>query len=372
MIIGLPKEIKENEDRVGLTPSNVKVLIEDGHSVLVQAGAGLGSGFSDDFYIQAGACLEQKATSVYEKADMIIKVEAPEKSEVSYLRPGQILMAYLHLAANRELTEALLESKAIAIAYETVTNNAYQHPFLSPTSEIAGKLAPMVGANLMQKHNGGQGVLFSGIPGVLPAKVLVIGAGIVGLSAARIACGMGGNVTICDINQNRLRYITEVTDSKISTMFCNRANIESQIQNADLVIGAVLVHGNKTPRVISKSMLDIMKPKSILIDVAVDQGGCFETTKPTSWAQQTYEINNIVHYCVPNMVSSVPVTATYALTNVTCPFIELVASKGIQAFTESENLLNGINIYRGELLCRPVAEALNMSFTPPESISELN
>ena len=363
MIIGVPKEIKNNENRVGLTPNKVEVLIHQGHTLLVQNGAGEGSGFTDEQYQKAGAKMRPAIQDIYGEAQMVVKVKEPIEPEYSLLRPNLLLFTYLHLAADKKLTEVLMEKKVTGVAYETVTDDKGGLPLLNPMSEIAGRLATQIGATLLQKANGGRGILMGGVPGVLPAKVVVIGGGIVGFNSAQMAIGLGADVTIMDVNVDRMRYLSEVTNGRLKTMMSNRGNILEQIREADLVIGAVLVPGKKAPWLITRDMLSSMKPKSVLCDVAVDQGGCFETTKPTTHDKPTYEVDGIVHYCVANMPGAVPLTSTYALTNATLPFVEQLARDGVSAIDRSKHLRNGLNTFDGKLTCKPVAEAHGFPFT---------
>lgn len=368
MIIGVPKEIKNNENRVGLTPENVEVLTHAGHQVLVQRDAGEGTGFLPEEYEKSGAKIVKTIEEVYSKADMIVKVKEPIEPEYELLRKDLLLFTYLHLAADRKLTEVLMEKQVTGIAYETVTDNHGHLPLLNPMSEIAGRLASQIGATLLQKAAGGRGILLGGVPGVLPARVVVLGGGIVGFNAAQMAMGLGADVTIMDVNTDRMRYLSEVTQGRLKTMMSNRANIITMIRGADLVIGAVLITGKKAPKLITRDMLKFMKRGAVLCDVAVDQGGCFETTHPTTHADPTYEVDGIVHYCVANMPGAVPLTSTYALTNVTLPFALKLASEGENALRNSQNLRNGLNTYKGKLTCDAVAEAHDFPFTSAESL----
>jgi len=369
MIIGVPKEIKNNENRVGLTPNKVEILVSSGHQVLVQGGAGTGSGFSDEQYLRAGAKILPSIEAVYEQSQMIIKVKEPIAAEYGLLRPGLLLFTYLHLAADRKLTEVLMEKQVTSVAYETVTDDKGGLPLLNPMSEIAGRLAVQIGATLLQKANGGRGILMGGVPGVLPAKVLVLGGGIVGFNSAQMALGLGADVTIMDINIDRMRYLSEVTQGRLKTMMSNKGNILEQIRDADLVIGAVLVPGKKAPYLITRDMLSAMKPKSVICDVAVDQGGCFETTRPTTHDNPTYEVDGILHYCVANMPGAVPLTSTYALTNATLPFAEKLAKDGVKAIAQNRHLRNGLSTHAGKLTCKAVAEAHGLSFVDAETLS---
>ncbi|PCJ20390.1 MAG: alanine dehydrogenase [Candidatus Cloacimonadota bacterium] len=371
MIIGIPKEIKNNENRVGLVPGNVNQLVHSGHTVYVQETAGIGTGFSDQDYIDAGAKMLSSIQEIYAISDMIIKVKEPIQPEYNLLKENQILFTYLHLAADEKLTKVLLDRKIIGIAYETVTDNKGGLPLLNPMSEIAGRLATQIGATLLQKANGGRGVLLGGVPGVLPGKVVVLGGGIVGFNSAQMALGLGADVTIMDVNTERMRYLSEVTHGRLKTVMSNRANIISQIKEADLVIGAVLIAGKKAPHLITRDMLKFMKPNTVICDVAVDQGGCFETTKATTHDDPTFVVDGILHYCVANMPGAVPLTSTYALNNVTLPFAEQIAKQGIDCFKSNPHLLNGLNVYKGQLTCQAVADAHNLKYTNPNNITEL-
>ncbi len=368
MIIGVPKEIKDNENRVGLTPANVDVLAHAGHKVLVQKDAGIGTGFSAQDYQNAGAEIVDGIEQVYARAEMVVKVKEPIEPEYSLLREGQILFTYLHLAAERRLTEVLLERKIIGIAYETVTDSHGHLPLLNPMSEIAGRLATQVGATLLHKFAGGRGILMGGVPGVLPARVVVLGGGVVGFNAAQMAMGLGSDVTIMDVDTERMRYLDEVTGGRLKTMMSNRANIIAMISSADLVIGAVLLAGKKAPNLITRDMLKFMKKGTVVCDVAVDQGGCFETTRPTTHGDPTFEVDGILHYCVANMPGAVPLTSTYALTNVTLPFALQLANKGIDALRASKNLRDGLNVYLGSLTCQAVADSHDLPCQSPESL----
>ncbi|MCJ8345681.1 alanine dehydrogenase [bacterium] len=371
MIIGIPKEIKNNENRVGMVPGNVNQLVHSGHEVYVQASAGLGTGFPDQDYLDAGAKVLASIEEVYAISDLIIKVKEPIEPEYNLLKENQILFTYLHLAADEKLTKVLLDKKIIGIAYETVTDNKGGLPLLNPMSEIAGRLATQIGATLLQKANGGSGVLLGGVPGVLPGKVVVLGGGIVGFNSAQMALGLGADVTIMDVNLERMRYLSEVTNGRLKTMMSNRANVISQITEADLVIGAVLLAGKKAPHLITRDMLKYMKPNSVICDVAVDQGGCFETTKATTHDKPTYFVDGILHYCVANMPGAVPLTSTYALNNVTLPFAEQIASQGLASLKNNPHLMMGLNVYKGQLTCKPVADAHNLNYTDPSEIAEL-
>lgn len=367
MIIGIPKEIKDNEYRVSTTPGGVHQLVEEGHRVLVQRGAGEGSGFGDEQYVQAGAEVVASAADVWHRADMIIKVKEPLRQEYEYLREGLILYTYLHLAADEELTRELMRRKVTGIAYETVELPNGSLPLLTPMSEVAGKMAVQIGAHYLEKMNGGRGKLLGGIPGVLPADVVIIGGGTVGTNAAVVALGMGASVLIVDINADRLRYLTEVLHGNLKTLISTPRNIAEAVKRADLVIGAVLVKGAKAPRVVTKQMVAEMKPGSVIVDVAVDQGGCLETTRATSHSQPTYLVNGVVHYCVPNIPGAVPRTSTYGLSNATLPYAVKLANKGfLSAVREDPALAKGVNTYEGYVTYRAVAEAFGIQYHPLE------
>lgn len=369
MIIGVPKEIKTHENRVALLPSGVLQLRKNGHELLVEKGAGIGSGFPDSAYTDAGAEIVDDVNEVWKRAEMIMKVKEPIKSEYPRMRKGQILFTYLHFAASRELTEAVAKSGCIAIAYETVEKADRSLPLLIPMSEVAGRMAAQEGAKYLEKPMGGRGVLMGGIPGVPPANVIVLGGGIVGVNAAKIAAGMGANTTILDINIPRLRYLDDVMPKNVSTLFSNEANIRHLLPQTDLVIGGVLKPGAKAPHLVTREMLSLLKPGSVLVDVAIDQGGCFETSKPTTHDKPVYVVDDVVHYCVANMPGAVPNTSTMGLTNVTLPYAVQLANKGWRkAMKENKELLKGLNIANGEIVYRDVAEAFDMSYTPVEEV----
>ncbi|WP_043638694.1 alanine dehydrogenase [Chromobacterium haemolyticum] len=366
MLIGVPKEIKNHEYRVGLTPSGVRELVANGHKVLVQTQAGLAIGFTDEQYIQAGASIASSAEETFERSDMIVKVKEPQPVECRMLRRDQILFTYLHLAPDPEQTKLLLESDAIAIAYETVTDERGGLPLLAPMSEVAGRMAIQAGAHALEKAQGGRGVLLGGVPGVAPARVVVIGGGVVGLNAARMAMGAGAEVTILDKSLPRLKEIDMVFGGRIKTLVSNSANIEDCLREADLVIGAVLIPGAAAPKLVTRPMLKIMKPGAVLVDVAIDQGGCFETSRPTTHQDPIYVVDGIVHYCVANMPGGVARTSTQALTNATLPYTLELANKGWrQALLDNAHLRNGLNVCRGRLTYQAVAQALGHPFTDP-------
>ncbi|KUM03206.1 alanine dehydrogenase [Chromobacterium subtsugae] len=366
MLIGVPKEIKNHEYRVGLTPSGVRELVANGHKVLVQTQAGLAIGFTDEQYIQAGASIASNAEEVFERAEMIVKVKEPQPVECRLLRPGQVLFTYLHLAPDPEQTKLLAESDAIAVAYETVTDERGGLPLLAPMSEVAGRMAIQAGAHALEKAQGGRGVLLGGVPGVAPAKVVVIGGGVVGLNAARMAMGAGADITILDKSLTRLKEIDMVFGGRIKTLMSNSANIDESIREADLVIGAVLIPGAAAPKLVTRAMLKTMKPGAVLVDVAIDQGGCFETSRPTTHQDPIYTVDGIVHYCVANMPGGVARTSTQALTNATLPYMLELANKGWrQALLDNAHLRNGLNICRGRVTHQAVAKDLGYAYVDP-------
>ncbi|MEV4107540.1 alanine dehydrogenase [Nonomuraea sp. NPDC049695] len=364
MKIGVPAEVKNHEYRVAATPAGVHELVRNGHDVLVQRGAGLGSSITDEEYLSAGAKLLDSADAVWGEADMVLKVKEPIAEEYHRLREGLVLFTYLHLAASRSCTDALLAGKTTGIAYETVqVGNAL--PLLAPMSEVAGRLAPQVGAYNMMRFNGGRGVLPGGVPGVAPAKVVVIGGGVSGLNAAQIAVGMGADVTVLDTNIDRLRHIDAIYQGRLKTLVSTSYAIEQEVLQADLVIGAVLIPGAKAPTLVSNDLVARMKPGSVLVDIAIDQGGCFEDSRPTTHAEPTYTVHESVFYCVANMPGSVANTSTYALTNATLPYAVKLANLGWRdALKADAGLAGGLNTYDGKLTNQPVADALGLPFTP--------
>lgn len=359
MLIGLPKEIKDKEFRVGLTPGAVKALTAKGHQVLVETGAGEGSFISDEEYRTVGAQIVSFAEDAW-AADLVVKVKEPIISEYPYLRQELMLFTYLHLASNEALTNALLASGTTAIAYETVQNQAGQLPLLIPMSEVAGRMATQVGAANLQKHQGGRGVLMGGVPGVAPADVTILGGGTVGANAARIAVGMGAQVTVLDVSHDRLAFFDDIYNGRIQTRKSNQHTIEEAVYQADLVIGAVLIPGGKAPWLITRDMLPKMRKGAVIVDVAVDQGGCIETTKPTTHSNPTYEIDGIVHYCVANMPGAVPRTSTFALNNQTTDYVLMLANEGIAALQNNMSLQLGLNTYRGHITHQGVASAFGL------------
>ncbi len=361
MLIGCPKEIKPQEFRVGLTPAAAQEAIAAGHGTLVEAGAGIGAGFSDDDYRIAGATIVDSAEEVFARAELIVKVKEPQAVERKRLRPGQVLFTYLHLAPDPEQTRDLMDSGATCIAYETVTDRNGGLPLLAPMSEVAGRLAPQVGAWALQKANGGRGVLMGGVPGVLPARVVVIGGGVVGTHAARIAAGMGADVSVFDRALPRLRYLDDAFGGQFKTAYSSAAAIAEAITQADMVIGAVLIPGAAAPRLVTRAQLSTMKPGAVLVDVAIDQGGCFETSRATTHQDPIYEVDAIVHYCVANMPGAVARSSTQALGNATLPFLLALAAKGWRvACAEDEHLLEGLNVHAGRVTHPAVGRALDL------------
>lgn len=370
MIIGVPKEIKNNEYRVALVPSGVRALVQNGHRVLVEKSAGEGSGISDEDYLKAKAEIKTSAQAVFEEAEMIVKVKEPLPEEYAYLYEGQILFTYLHLAPALELTEALLAKKVIGIAYETVELPDGSLPLLTPMSEIAGRLSVQVGAHYLQKENGGSGVLLGGVPGVNAANVTIIGGGVVGTNAAQMALGLGASVTILTRNVNRLRYLSEVLHGKFTTLVENSSSIEASVIDADLVIGAVYATGAKAPCLVTRDMVAKMRKGSVIVDVAIDQGGCCEASVPTTHDDPVFTSEGVLHYCVANMPGAVSRTSTFALTNVTFPYVMKLADLGYrEALQRDAALRKGLNVFKGELVYRPVAESVGIEFTPYEALA---
>lgn len=369
MLIGTPTEIKPQEYRVGMRPNSVPEARAHGHQVLIQSGAGLGSGYTDAAYIEAGAEIVPDAKTLYERADMIVKVKEPLAAERAMLRRGQVLFAYLHLAPDPDQTRDLLNSGVTAIAYETVTDARGGLPLLAPMSEVAGRLAPQAGAWALQKANGGEGVLLGGVPGVRPANVLIIGGGVVGTAAARVASGMGANVTVLDRSIQRLSYLDDIFNGRLNTQYATAAATGDLLPAADMVIGAVLVPGAAAPKLLRREQLAIMKPGAVLVDVAIDQGGCFETSRPTTHHDPIYEVDGIVHYCVANMPGAVPRTSTQALGNATLPFVLALADKGWQqALRDDPHLRAGLSTHDGQLTNAQVGAALGLASVTPESV----
>ncbi|HRB15095.1 MAG TPA: alanine dehydrogenase [Nitrospira sp.] len=365
MIIGVPKEIKDYEYRVSLTPDGARVLLQAGHRVVVEPSAGQGSGFSDDAYRQAGVQVAGSKAEVFKQADLIVKVKEPQLSECPLFRPGQVLFTYLHLASLPDLTKALVAADITAIAYETVEARDHSLPMLRPMSEIAGRLAVQIGAHYLGTVQGGRGLLLAGVPGVPPAHVVVLGAGVVGTSAVRIAVGMGARVTVINLDLDRLRFLDDLYGGRIATCAATESAIERAVVEADLVIGAVLVPGARAPKVVSRALVKKMKPGSVIVDVAVDQGGCCETTRPTTHSDPVYVVDGVLHYCVTNMPGIVPHTSTLALTNTTLPYIVRLASEGVEKAIRSDpGLAKGVNVMNGRITCQGVADAHGLRFTP--------
>jgi alanine dehydrogenase len=369
MLIGIPKEIKTNENRVALLPVGASTLISNGHKVLIETNAGIGSGFSDDDYKEVGAEIASSAAEVFANADMIMKVKEPIGSEYTMIREGQIVFTYFHFAASRELTVAMMDNKCVAIAYETVQKKDLSLPLLIPMSEVAGRMAPQEGAKYLERVMGGRGVLLGGVPGTGPAEVMVLGGGVVGTNAAKIAAGFGARVTIFDNNLYRLRYLDDVMPKNCTTMMSNEYYIRQALPKADLVIGAVLIPGAKAPKLITREMLGLMKPASVIVDVSVDQGGCIETCKATTHADPTYVVDGVLHYCVANMPGAVPFTSTLALTNATLPYAVEIANKGWEeAIRSNEEIKYGLNILDGRIVYQGVAEAFDLEYYPLDEV----
>ena len=369
MLIGVPKEIKNHEYRVGLTPVSVREITTHGHKVIIETGAGAGIGCSDEDYIAAGAQIVETASEIFTTAEMVVKVKEPQKVEYEQLRDGQLLFTYLHLAPDPDQTAGLLKSGVTAIAYETVTDRNGGLPLLAPMSEVAGRMAPQVGAAALQKANGGRGMLLGGVPGVAPAKVVVIGGGVVGTNAARIAAGMGADVTILDRNIKRLTYLDDLFGPRIKTQYATIDDTEALVYEADMVVGAVLIPGAAAPKLIHRDQLPRMKPGSVIVDVAIDQGGCFETSKATTHADPTYIVDEVVHYCVANMPGAVARTSTFALNNATLPFTLALANKGWkQACQDDPHLAAGLNVHAGQVTYKAVADALGYEYAPLDKV----
>ncbi len=369
MIIGVPKEIKNNENRIALTPAGAAELVKLGHEVYVQAGGGAGSGFTDEDYFHAGAKTLPSIEDVYAIAEMIMKVKEPIEYEYKLIKSGQILFTYFHFASSEELTKAMIGNGSVCLAYETVEMDDRSLPLLVPMSEVAGRMSVQEGAKYLEKTYGGYGVLLGGVPGVLPARVLILGGGIVGTEAAKMAAGLGADVTIMDISLKRLRYLDDIMPANVKTMMSNEYNIRHMVQRCDLIIGAVLIPGAKAPRLVSRDMLKIMRAGTVLVDVAVDQGGCFETTKATTHADPVFIIDDVIHYCVANMPGAVPRTSTIALTNATLPYAMQIAGKGWkQACTDNVPLRRGLNVVDGKVVYEGVAEAFNLPYVNVEAL----
>lgn len=369
MIIGIPKEIKNSENRVAMTPAGVHELVNHGHTVYVQATAGNGSGFCDEDYINAGAKILPTIEEVYGIAEMIVKVKEPIEAEYKLIRKDQLLFTYFHFASSEPLTHAMVESGSVCCAYETVRRADNTLPLLIPMSEVAGRMSVQEGMYFLERHHGGKGVLLGGIPGVKPAKVLVIGAGVVGTAAAYTAAGTGADVTICDISIPRLTYLHDVMPKNVKTLMSNKFNICEELKQADLVIGSVLIPGAKAPKLVTRDMLKLMQKGTVMVDVAIDQGGCFETSHPTTHQDPIYEVDGIVHYCVANIPGAVARTSTFGLTNATLPYVLQLADKGWRkACKENKELLEGLNVVNGKVVYKGVAEAWNLPYTPVEDV----
>jgi alanine dehydrogenase len=360
MVIGVPREIKDHETRVGCVPSMVTTLVEHGHQVLVESGAGAGSSIADHEYAEAGAKLVAPAAEVWRNAGLVVKVKEPQPSEYAFFRPGLVLFTYLHLAPLPGLTDALLAARVNAVAYETIRESDNSLPLLTPMSEVAGRMAVQVGAQYLEKPNGGRGILVGGVPGVAPANVVVIGGGIVGHNAIKMACGLGANVTVIDRNLNRLRELDDIYSSAILTLASNTYTIREAVRTADLVIGAVLIPGASAPKLVRREMIASMREGAVVVDVAIDQGGCFETSHPTTHTDPIYYVDGVLHYCVSNMPAAVPHTSTFALTNATAPYLFALADKGLEkACRESAAIREGVNTYQGEITYQGVAQSQN-------------
>ena len=361
MIVGLPHEIKTDEYRVAMLPSGVEELTRAGHKLLVQRGAGLGSGLSNEAYAAAGAEIVETAAEVFARAELVIKVKEPQPEETKMLRQGQILFTYLHLAADRELTESLQKSHCTALAYETLRGPKGDLPCLTPMSEVAGRMSIQEGAKFLERPQEGRGILLGGVPGVPPAHILILGGGVVGKNAARIAAGFQADVVITDISLERLRYLEDIMPANVNTLFSDRHNIREELRLADLVIGAILIPGAKAPHLVTRQDLQLMKPGAVVIDVCIDQGGCFETSRPTTHSKPTYIVDGIVHYCVTNMPGAVGRTSTYALCNVTFPYIQQIANRGLtEACTRVPGLIDAVNLHAGHVTNQAVAETFGM------------
>ncbi len=365
MLIGVPKEIKISENRVGLTEAGVRQLVDEGHKLFVEKDAGLGSRITNEDYERAGATILDSAKEIYAKADMIVKVKEPLPDEYDLMKENQILYTYLHLAAEPKLTKVLCDRKVKAVAYETIQNADGSLPLLTPMSEVAGRMATQVGAYYLQKDHGGKGILLGGVTGVARGKVTIIGGGIVGASAAKMAVGLGADVTILDVSRNRLEYLDYVFQGNIQTLHSNTQNIEMAVAESDLLVGAILIAGRKAPKLVTRKMVSSMSTGSVVVDVAVDQGGCVETCKPTSHVNPTYEVDGVIHYCVPNMPGVVARTSTYALTNATFKYASMIAQMGVEeAITKDKALYFGLNCYNGFVSYEPVARDLEMEYRP--------
>ena len=369
MIVGILKEIKAEENRVSMTPAGVEIMRQHGHTVLVEQDAGQGSGFADDLYAAAGAKVIDSAKEIYDRSDMVMHVKEPLPPEYGMIREGQIIFTYLHLAAAEELTRALMQSKSIGIAYETIQKTDGTLPLLTPMSEVAGRMAIQQGAKYLEMAQGGQGLLLGGVPGVDPGNVLIIGGGVVGINAAKMACGLGAKVHIVDMNLDRLRYLSDVMPKNCFLLMSSPSTIRDLIRRADVVIGAVLIPGARAPKLVTREMLETMKAGSVIVDVAIDQGGCFETSRPTTHSNPIYKIDGVVHYCVTNMPSAVPKTSTLALTNATLPYALQIANKDWrQAMKENSEIKAGANLIRGNVVYRAVADTFGLEYVSVDSL----
>jgi len=363
--VGVPAEIKDKEFRIGLVPATIHALTADGHEVLVEAGAGAGSDVEDAELARAGAEIVDSAGEVWARCEMVVKVKEPQPSEYDLMRPGQTLFTYLHLAPLPELTDVLLERRVFGIAYETITDDHGQLPLLVPMSEVAGRMAPLVGSYYLQRPYGGRGTLMSGVPGVPPADVVIFGGGIVGFNSAKVALGMGARVTILETNGERMRFLDDIFHGAVTTLASNSYNLTAALSRADLLIGAVLIPGAAAPKLVTRAMLAEMKRRAVVVDVAVDQGGCFETTRPTTHSDPVFEVDEVLHYCVANMPGAVPRTSTFALNNATMPYVLRIANEGTSAAVRADrHLREGVNTYDGRITCRPVAESQGRNYTP--------
>jgi len=368
MIVGIPKEIKDNENRVSTTPAGVAEYVGHGHTVLVERSAGVGSGFADSEYEAAGAKLIDTHADVFARAEMIVKVKEPIEPEYELMRADQLLYTYLHLAAEERLTKVLMERNVASVAYETVELANRSLPLLTPMSEVAGRMSIQVGAHYLEKVQGGRGLLLGGVPGVPPADVVVLGGGVVGINAAQMALGLGANVTIIDRSIDRLRYLDQVLHGRINTLASNRQNVAEAVKQCDLLIGGVLIPGAKAPRLVTRDMISTMRQGSVIVDVAIDQGGCIETIKPTTHSNPTFLVDGVIHYGVTNMPGAVPRTSTFALSNVTLPYGLMLADKGIQAVKDDVALAKGVNVYKGQVTYPAVAEAFGMEYVPLDQV----
>lgn len=369
-IVGIPKEIKQDEDRVAIAPSGVHALTEAGHQVLIQQGAGLGSGIPDAEFLDAGGEIVDSAAAVYRRSSVIVKVKEPLPAEYSFIRPGQVIFTFFHFAASRSLTEAMMASGATCVAYETLRDRQGKLPLLTPMSEVAGRMAVLAGAKYLERPCGGRGVLVSGVPGVEPAKIVILGGGVVGLNAAQIAAGVGAQVSIFDVSADRLRYLHDVLPANVTTLYSNPFVIRKKVLQADLVIGAVLVPGARAPLLVKRDDVRQMKDGSVIIDVAVDQGGCIETCRPTTHSHPTFVEEGVVHYCVANMPGAVARTSTFALTNATLPYLQVLAAGGVRKFVaQGEGVAQGINIHQGRVFHQGVAEAFGFTLSPLSEVT---